>query len=497
YANRIDLDTLTFAELYNCFSIYVLISLDGSAETRMTAGQEEFNHGSAITHVAMGQETVEEFKAELYSMQEARKRIVAVVTAKKGPRLPAIEDVDILSKTLAILEDSRTKDGIRLITSASQSITINIRDEIAGLKKDIAYLRRLLAGASLDNQSIESVFATVHLPEILAPHQPVNKERFEEEVEGVITFLNHLVDKSLKVKPIFITDWDGTMKNYCSQYATNLQPVYSAIGMAAFASTCTRLSAVLTAGPLKGPGILDLTALPIVGEKEKPTDPSKDGPIVFSGSWGREWRLNARRVLYDDGISEEGRDTLNRLNDEMDDLLEANDEFSQFRLVGSGVQVKVDRLTLGVQTVCNEVDNELSLRYQDAVRERMHRVDPSQQVLVFETATELEVEVCLHSSGTVWNKADGIDRLLEATKNRLEEGRVLIAGDTTSDLPMLQYAMDHNPQETFALFVGQSPSLESRVREMVGDDTRVCYISCPDVFHAGLASFLATQADLD
>lgn len=24
-------------------------------------------------------------------------------------------------------------------------------------------------------------------------------------------------------KPVMITDWDGTMKDYCSQYATNLQ----------------------------------------------------------------------------------------------------------------------------------------------------------------------------------------------------------------------------------------------------------------------------------
>lgn len=106
-------------------------------------------------------------------------------------------------------------------------------------------------------------------------------------------------------KPIMITDWDGTMKDYCSQYATNLQPIYSAINMAQFAQTFTRLTAVLTAGPLRGPGILDLTALPI------------DGPVMFSGSWGREWWLGGKRVVHDDGISEEGIDALERLNDEV------------------------------------------------------------------------------------------------------------------------------------------------------------------------------------
>lgn len=55
-------------------------------------------------------------------------------------------------------------------------------------------------------------------------------------------------------------------------------------------------------------------------------------------------------------------------------------EYSQFGLVGSGVQRKVDRLTLGVQTVCKHVQPELSHRYQDEVRERVHRVDPLKQV---------------------------------------------------------------------------------------------------------------------
>lgn len=58
-----------------------------------------------------------------------------------------------------------------------------------------------------------------------------------------------------------ITDWDGTMKDYCSQYVTNLQPIYSALSMAIFSHVihflfllviifqkCTRVTAVLTAG---------------------------------------------------------------------------------------------------------------------------------------------------------------------------------------------------------------------------------------------------------
>lgn len=63
----------------------------------------------------------------------------------------------------------------------------------------------------------------------------------------------------------------------------------------------------------------------------------------------------------------------------MKDLLHMND-FSLFALVGSGVQRKVDRLTLGVQTVFGCVRPELSNRYQDAVKERINRVDPDNHV---------------------------------------------------------------------------------------------------------------------
>ena len=65
----------------------------------------------------------------------------------------------------------------------------------------------------------------------------------------------------------------------------------------------------------------------------------------------------------------------------MDELLSSS-EYSQFGLVGSGVQSKVDRLTLGVQTVFRHVHPELSEQYQDAIRERMHRVDPDEQVRI-------------------------------------------------------------------------------------------------------------------
>ncbi|KIH68127.1 hypothetical protein ANCDUO_01539 [Ancylostoma duodenale] len=257
---------------------------------------------------------------------------------------------------------------MRHISTPAANFPINIRDEIRGLRKDCEFLHRLSKVTS-ESPMIENALDQVQLDTILAPYHPESPKKFEEELQDAERFLMDFVDSAYSgVKPLLVTDWDGTMKDYCSQYATNLQPVYSAVVMGRFAELFTRATAVLTAGPLRGPGILDLTALPI------------NGPVLFSGSWGREWWLRGRRVVHEDGISEEGFDAIGRLSDEqMTDLLE-DSSFAQFALVGSGVQRKVDRLTLGVQTVFGHVPLELVVRYIDAVKERIHRVDPNNAV---------------------------------------------------------------------------------------------------------------------
>ena len=192
--------------------------------------------------------------------------------------------------------------------NATRKFMLNLKDEISGLQKDIAYFEKLNQKKNeLNLSSLIEARKFVDLAEVLAPYHPVSPEAFFQELENCTEFLRAFVKsaKEFNKKPIMVTDWDGTMKDYCSQYATNLQPIYSAIGMAKFAQQFTRLTAVLTAGPLRGPGILDLTALPI------------DGPILFSGSWGREWWLKGHRLVHDNDIPYEGTDALNRFNDEV------------------------------------------------------------------------------------------------------------------------------------------------------------------------------------
>ncbi|KAI6209721.1 putative trehalose-6-phosphate synthase 2 [Aphelenchoides besseyi] len=464
-------------------------------ETQSTGRERDFDFPvarfSSLLDMTFHSNSVDEFKDLMYKMQAVRRHIVSSLLSSQTVKSDWIQ---LLKHTFNILNDDNTKDYQReMTTSSGEKFSVNIKDEIVGLEKDLKFLEEL---EHVQEQHIFTALEHVPLSEVLQPYHPISTEAFQKERDQCVEFLRNFVRSAIDEgrKPVMITDWDGTMKDYCSQYATNLQPIYSAVGMAKFAENFTRLTAVLTAGPLGspngtednttesigavGPGILHLTALPI------------DGPVVFSGSWGREWWLRGQRVVHDDGISTEGIDALDRVNHEMRTLLSLG-EYSQFGLVGSGVQRKVDRLTLGVQTVCKHVHPELSNRYQDEVKERMLRVDPNKEILHFDPSTELEVEIVVHNDGTIWNKANGVDRLIRTVGDTLEPpGRVLICGDTSSDLPMVQHAVEANPGGTMAMFVGIKPELHERVKQMVNNPKNCCFISCPDVFHAAVAQLL-------
>uniref|UniRef100_A0A915PXY7 Trehalose-6-phosphate phosphatase helical bundle domain-containing protein n=1 Tax=Setaria digitata TaxID=48799 RepID=A0A915PXY7_9BILA len=419
-------------------------------------------------------QTVDEFKNLMYKMQETRRTIVVALLNERDLKK---DDVALLRQAYERLTDSQTHSFQREMCTLTTKLSLNIRDETRGLEKDLKYLETLSQIREEEpSLSWPVVMSRIDLISILADYHPEGKETFMKEYKEAVKFLRTFIGSEMTngKKPIFVTDWDGTMKDYCSQYATNLQPIYSAIGMVRFADRFTRISAVLTAGPLRGPGILDLTAMPI------------DGPVMFSGSWGREWWLSGKRVVHEDGITDEGFNALQRLDDEMKDLLHSSD-YAPFALVGSGVQRKVDRLTLGVQTVCHHIASELSNKYQMAVKERVHRVDPNSQA-------ELEVEVVAHSSGIIWNKADGVDRLIKSLGDSLKTpGKVLICGDTPSDLPMVRQAAKQNPEGVMAIFVGAKIPLREEVKQVVGDDNRCCFVSCPDIIHAAMSQILNEQ----
>ncbi|VDO23723.1 unnamed protein product [Heligmosomoides polygyrus] len=181
----------------------------------------------------------------VFQMQNVRRQIVEEVLHSCVVDEPQMRALD---EALEELTDSRTVGEMRHISTPTADFPINIRDEIRGLRVSFTFFlssRRLNSSATFYGFLLTRFYLTVR-------------------------FLMGFVDSAdSSIKPLLITDWDGTMKDYCSQYATNLQPVYSAVLLGRFAELFTRVTAVLTAGPLRGPGILDLTALPI------------NGPVLF------------------------------------------------------------------------------------------------------------------------------------------------------------------------------------------------------------------------
>lgn len=106
------------------------------------------------------------------------------------------------------------------------------------LQKDLNYLQEL---QRYQREELTSPLDRVKLDELLKTYHPVSDTLFNQEMEDcveyvklsrciyqdvdVFRFLKNFVKSAIDQgrKPIIITDWDGTMKDYCSQYATNLQ----------------------------------------------------------------------------------------------------------------------------------------------------------------------------------------------------------------------------------------------------------------------------------
>ena len=48
-----------------------------------------------------------------------------------------------------------------------------------------------------------------------------------------------------------------------------------------------------------------------------------------------------------------------------------------------------------------------------------------------------------------------------------------------------------------ALFVTMKEDLRNRVRQLIPDETRTCFVSCPDVIHAAIDKILKEESTLN
>ncbi|CDW52752.1 hypothetical protein TTRE_0000101401 [Trichuris trichiura] len=407
-------------------------------------------------------EKVDAFYALMYRLCQCRRSIVASLLKgdSVGEELVTCLE-EVKNKIIARIDSGFV---VTLTTDSGRAMRLNVRDELLGMEKDMFFTLCMKSGSNGPKVFVDC----------LADYHPKSAETFHEEVAFTEAMLKQIMSLGLG---IFITDWDGTMKTYCSNYRTSVQPAYSAYWLAIFAKFCSSLCAVLTAGPLGDFGILNLIAVPV-----------EDANVIFGGSWGREWLIHNRRCVDKTAIPENGEENLNKLTQLLLKAINDRTDFHRFLMTGSGFQRKVDRLTIGLQTVSGEVTDQESKTFLDAVMQAVKTVDPDDTIF-YVRHEKLDVEVVLKSVQGGWTKGDGFRFLLKETGKSLATEVVWICGDTASDLPMLDFALQVNPKNTYATFVNPPDEVRSKIAANMAPD-HYTIVGCPEVLHAAMEGIM-------
>ncbi|TVM33102.1 trehalose 6-phosphate synthase [Oceanidesulfovibrio marinus] len=253
----------------------------------------------------------------------------------------------------------------------------------------------------------------------------------------------------------FITDRDGTVNNYCGRYRSSIQSLYNAVFLARFARNACEFPILLTSAPLASPGVVDVSVMPT-------------GAMILAASKGREYLgLDGKRHAYH--IEDAKQAVLDAFNEKISALLE-KPEKNKFTLIGSGLQFKFGQTTIARQDISRSVTEQESQTLLDQIEDMVREVDPEGADLRIEdTGLDVEVILTFETAGGMvkdFDKGDSVRYLDETLGIGMEQGPHLVCGDTPSDLPMLQAAMEKNPDETYGVFVTKKPELAERVREI-------------------------------
>ncbi|MFW5849979.1 MAG: trehalose 6-phosphate synthase [Spirochaetota bacterium] len=307
-----------------------------------------------------------------------------------------------------------------------------------------------------------------------APSHDPDRPAFSREVSDALDFLRDFLGRASAVR--FITDRDGTVNNYCGRYRSSHQSIWNAVYLSRFARAATADSVILTSAPLMSVGLLDLTAMPA-------------GTTHYAGSKGREYytRAGTKGAME---IKEEQAERLKELNRRIDALV-ARDEYRTFGVIGSGVQHKFGQTTVGRQDIHESIPADVSRSFLEEVRSTVHSLDPNGSVFGIED-TGKDIEITLTADdGHEFTKGDGIAFVNAELDLGLRRGPNLICGDTSSDAPMVEKAVELGAaSSTAAVFVTQDDALRERVRNVV---PRAHFVTEPDALVLALHRLAAER----
>ncbi len=389
--------------------------------------------------------TLKDFYELMRETAAARRRIVTAVMENR-PIEPSL--VTLLREARESLASiTRAKDKYRLLLDATNCIDVDLSYEIGELDKDILYAEK------------GDVALIEHLGGL--------HEGFEQQVSRTVELLAGVRFNC------FVTDRDGTINNYCGRYGSSIQSAYNAVFVSRFAKSLSAHPIILTSAPIKDVGLVDVSVSP-------------PGIFIHAASKGREF-IDLRDEWHSFPIEDEKKELLEALETRLRMLI-SQPRNQKFGLIGSGFQVKFGQITLARQDISNSIDPDESKELLKRVAEQVAEIDPDQNHFRIED-TGLDIEIILTISGDDndelkdFDKGDGVRYVDKTLDLKMSQGPHLVCGDTSSDVPMLQAAMDASPDDTYTVFVTRKKDLAKRVRQKCH---RNVIVEEPDVLVTGL-----------
>ena len=366
---------------------------------------------------------------------ETLKDFYGLMAETRAVRLDAVADaldgrpvdsgaVASLRNALACLEDVPVIGGKRVLAlDAERTIELDMDYEIDETRKDLFYLEE-------GEPAFLDFLADLH------PGFDGHLAAGRELLAGVDL-------------ACLVTDRDGTINNYCARYLTSIQSVYNAVFLARFARRHVRRPVILTSAPLDG--LVRISVAP-------------EGVIYYAASKGREC-LDLEGRVRRLPIEPDKQRALDGVNERLSGLV-ALPEYEKFSLIGSGLQFKFGQSTVARQDIGGSISDVESLAFLKVLEQVVAEADPAGRLFRIED-TGLDVEIILtvetEDSGLKdFDKGDGVRFLNTELDLGMFRGAHLVCGDTGSDVPMLEAAMEMSAQ-TRAIFVTRKEDLARRV----------------------------------
>ena len=387
--------------------------------------------------------TLPQFYERMRSTRPVRQAVVTAILERTD--VPA-GSASFLRQALADLEaipsDSEGQ-RLRVGEAGATEVHVDLGYEVGELRKDIQFL-----------EEGEDAF----LAELARRHS-----RFVDEVAAGRDALAGLRFQT------FVSDRDGTVINYCGRYASSIQSAWNAVFLTRFARARTRRSVVLTSGPLQDVGLVNLAVTP-------------PGAFVYAGSKGREsLDPEGRRRQY--AIDPRQQEMLDAFNRRLGALLDEPGH-EVFRLIGSGLQHKFGQTTVARQDIHRSVPEDRSNAFLERVRALVRSLDPEGvSFRIEDTGLDVEILLTVEDEGggrRDFDKGDGVRFLNDDQKLAMDRGPCLVCGDTSSDVPMLEAALDVAP-EVRSVFVTRREDLRERVKSRLPG---ALFVSEPDALVA-------------